>query len=366
VARAADPDPVRNRVREAFERGQVTLLKELAASDEIDRLPPSTVGLLAYALAHFDARASVVEMLLRAQQQHPDHLWTNLALAESLSAEPATGEEAAGFLRAALACRPHSIIIRYFLGGALQQQGRPRQATAVFRHAVRLQPDSPWAHLLLGNALLCECRMPEALAEFRRAVQLNARLDAPAPPEPTDASWFRQVQRWVQLDDRLPAVLGGEAQPRDAAERAEYAFVCRFHELEATSAKWYGEAFARRPDLVKQHRWDAAWAAILAGLGKGRDVGGLDERERARLRGQTRVWLREELDAWRQRLRTEPAKSRTELLYRINIWLTDPDLVGVRDEEPLGWLPEAERGEWEKLWRDLRELRALARSTKQH
>jgi serine/threonine protein kinase len=363
VARAADPDPMRNRVRDAVEHERATPMKELAASDEIDHLPPSTLVLLAYALIHFDARPSAVEMLRRAQQQHPDDVWTNLVLADCLSREPATSGEAVGFLRAALVGRPHSVIIRFFLGNALQQQGKPRQALDVFRRAAQLQPDSPWTHLLLGDALLCTDELSEALAEFRRAVRLNARFDAPPPPEP-DASWFRQVERWVELDDKLPVVLRGEAQPRDAAERAAYAFVCRLRGLEATSARWYGEAFALQPKLAQQNRYFAAWAAVLAGTGKGKDASGLGEGEKARLRGQARVWLRDELDAWRQRLGKESAQSRTEVFLRINCWLTDPDLGCLRDADSLGQLPEAERAEWEKLWRDFRELGASARSTK--
>jgi hypothetical protein len=127
----------------------------------------------------------------------------------------------------------------------------------------------------------------------------------------------------------------------------------------------YGEAFGLQPDLTREHRYYAAWAAVLAGTGKGKDAGGLEEGERARLRGQARVWLRDELDAWRQQLRKEPTRSRAEVLPRINCWLKDPDLACVRDPEALGRLPPGERGEWEQLWRDLRQLLTIPPSTKE-
>src|SRR5262249_46964375 len=111
VARAADQDLARNRVREAFERGERAYLQKLAASDEIDRFPPSTVILLVSALAHAAARESAVKVLRKAQRQHPDDVWTNMALAELLSLEPATKGEGIGFYRAALACRPGSFAI---------------------------------------------------------------------------------------------------------------------------------------------------------------------------------------------------------------------------------------------------------------
>jgi tetratricopeptide (TPR) repeat protein len=361
VARAADPDPARNRLREAFERGERAYLKKLAASDEIDRFPPSTVLLLVSALADADAPESALAVLRKAQRQHPDDVWTNMALAEILSVEPATRGEGIGFYRAALACRPGSFAIHFILGHALQQHGKPRQAAEVFRRATQLKPDSLWAHMLLGANLACLNELPEALAAFRRAVQLKPRFD---PATRQDASGFREAECLVELDDRLPAVLRGESQPRDAAERAGFAVVCRFHRLDAASARLFGEAFTLQPDLAKEHRYYAAWAAALAGTGQARDAGGLGERERARLRGQARVWLRAELEAWRQRLGKEQAEARAEVLQRINCWLCDADLACLRDPAPLGRLSAAERGDWEKLWRDLRELRASAQSTK--
>src|SRR5262249_776666 len=150
-------------------------------------------------------------------------------LAEGLREDDATRGEAIGFCRAALAARPHSMSIRFFLADALQQQGKVRQAVEVLREATRLQPDSPWAHLLLGYALAGADNLPEALAELRRAVQLKPRLGAATQQ---DADEFRQAERLVELYDKLPAVLRGDVQPRDAAERAEYADACRFRELE--------------------------------------------------------------------------------------------------------------------------------------
>src|SRR5262249_50844614 len=216
--------------REAFEHGERAYLKKLAASDEIDNFPPSTVILLVSALAHADAKESALEALRKAQRQHPADVWLNLALAEGLALEPATRAEAIGFYRAALACRPDSFAIHFILGHALQEQGKPRQAADLFRRATQLRPDSAWAHLLLGGALVRLDKLPEALAEFRRAVQLKPRSDPPTLP---DAGGLRGPERLVELDDRLPAVLRPGSQPRDAAECARFAPVCRFPRLEA-------------------------------------------------------------------------------------------------------------------------------------
>src|SRR5262249_56456337 len=140
-------------------------------------------------------------------------------------------------------------------------------------------------------------------------VQLKPR----DPPKESDRDWFREPARLVELDDKLPAILRGETQPRDAAERAEFGLVCRFRELNAASARLYAQALDLQPDLATEHRYDAAWAAVLAGIGQGKDAGDLDEGEKARLRGRALVWLRGELDVWRQRLAKEPVEGQAQI-----------------------------------------------------
>jgi tetratricopeptide (TPR) repeat protein len=304
--------------------------------------------------------AIAVEMLREAQRLHPNDVWANLALGEALSHKPESRGEAIGFCRAALACRPNSFAIHVFLGHTLKEHGRPRQAAAVLRRAAELKPNSYRVHLLLGDVLVDLEKGPQALAEYRQAVQLIPTIG----PNKQEADWFRQIQLLVEADDRLPAVLRREIQPRDASDRVELAFVCRLRKLEAASARLYGEAFDMQPDLAKQNRYYAAWAAVLAGIGQGKDAGALDEPEKARLRLKALGWLRDELVVWRERLVKGPAEARAEALQRIGCWLGDPDLACLRDPGPLGQLANAERGDWAKLWRDLRELRASAQSTK--
>ena len=40
----------------------------------------------------------------------------------------------------------------------------------------------------------------------------------------------------------------------------------------------------------------------------------------------------------------------------LNHWKKDPDLAGVRDDEELAKLPEAEREAWKTLWADVAAL----------
>jgi hypothetical protein len=81
---------------------------------------------------------------------------------------------------------------------------------------------------------------------------------------------------------------------------------------------------------------------------KGVDAARLDEKEKARLRGQALAWLRADLVVL--------AKSKDEsgrLWSILDICLFRPEFSCVRDELSLAKPPEAERQAWQKLWADV-------------
>src|SRR5436190_396833 len=71
AARAADPDPWRNRVREAWERGERKALSDLTKSAPFDRLHPCDVLLLE---ANLDTLQAVA-VLREAQRRRPGDFW---------------------------------------------------------------------------------------------------------------------------------------------------------------------------------------------------------------------------------------------------------------------------------------------------
>jgi serine/threonine-protein kinase len=173
----------------------------------------------------------------------------------------------------------------------------------------------------------------------------------------------------VELDGQLPAILKGEGQPRDAAERLALAFICGTpaRKLYVAAALFYADAFAAEPrladDLRSAHRYNAACAAALAGCGQGKDNGTIDDQERARLRRQALDWLHADLGAWRKLLEKDPDKARSDVAKTMQHWLADPDFAGVRGEAALGKLPEAERPPWQKLWEEVEALKRRAAGT---
>jgi tetratricopeptide (TPR) repeat protein/serine/threonine protein kinase len=170
VARAADPDPWRNRLRTALDGRQRKGLEELAAAAKQD-LPSSTAILLASALRPTAPEAALA-VLFKAQRKHPDDLWLNHELAYHLqNATPARLEDAVRFYTAALALRPQSSAIQVNLGAALRGQGKLAEAVEAYRSAINHQPDSAMAYYNLGNALQAQGKLTEAIEAWRTAIK---------------------------------------------------------------------------------------------------------------------------------------------------------------------------------------------------
>jgi tetratricopeptide (TPR) repeat protein/serine/threonine protein kinase len=208
IARAADSDEWRNRLRDAWSaedpritaRGKANVLAKLAASARDRELPPSTLLLLA---------KGDLALLRNAQQRYPGDFWIVYDLANTLRHSndirpwgeyyqeprgPAASGGVAGqwvhpqhgpqpwddvvrFYTAALALRPDSRPVMIHLGNALCNKGRPEEALAHYRKAIDLGPNNFLANLAyisLGNALYQLGRLDEAIASYRKVLELES------------------------------------------------------------------------------------------------------------------------------------------------------------------------------------------------
>jgi tetratricopeptide (TPR) repeat protein len=186
AARLADPDPWRNRLRDALDKKgdeRKAALTELAASAAADNLPPRTIYLLAGALNGSDAGHRAVGPLRAAQRRHPDDFWINFMLGDCLfmmhSPHP---DEAIRYFTVALALRPESAIAHARLGAALSEdnlqngKGLQDEAIAHLREAVRLNPSDTWPHVSLGIALGNYGLEDKAIESTKEAIRLNPNL----------------------------------------------------------------------------------------------------------------------------------------------------------------------------------------------
>jgi eukaryotic-like serine/threonine-protein kinase len=181
VARRADPDEWRNRVRDVLERPDRQVLLALAAQAERSlatlaegtALPP-TLQPLGEALIVAGETSRAVKLLRHAQQRYPGDFWLNQQLASLLlRAQPPEASEAVGYYRAALASRPNSPWVYSDLGNALAQQKNFDEAAAAYREAIRLKKDFPGAHNNLAITLAQQNKLDAAVVEFREAIRLD-------------------------------------------------------------------------------------------------------------------------------------------------------------------------------------------------
>jgi eukaryotic-like serine/threonine-protein kinase len=170
----------------------------------------------------------------------------------------------------------------------------------------------------------------------------------------------------ARLNDQLPSLLAGRARPKDIRAELSLASLCRqpYKALYAASARWYTDAFTAQPKLADnlnaRYRYNAACAAALAGCGKGKDAEKLSPADRAHWRQQALAWLQADLKAYRQIMDKSAAKAGPQIAQRLQHWLEDTDLAGIRDSDALLHLPQPERGAWQKLWQDVEDLRQRA------
>ncbi len=247
------------------------------------------------------------------------------------------------------------------LGNALKEKGRLDEAIAEYRQAIRLQPNEALAHCNLGQSLMQKGLYRQAVDELRRGHELGSR--SPRWSQPS-ARWVQNAEVLADLDARLPALLEGKEQAKDAGECLTLARICQepHKKLYAAATRWYREAFAVQPASVPRNRYNAARAAALAGCGQGRDAPDLTEDQRARLRHQALDWLRADLEAFRSLLTKDSEKPRSDIARRLQHWQGDSDFAGVRGSKALDKLPESERTEWQWFWKEVESLRQRATS----
>jgi hypothetical protein len=109
-------------------------------------------------------------------------------------------------------------------------------------------------------------------------------------------------------------------------------------------------------DLTNHHRYNAACLAVLAAVGKDKELPTIETAEWGRLTGLAMKWLRADLAQMTAQAK-EPKRQR-----QVGEWLThwkkDADLAPVRDTAALAAMPTADRKTWQALWRDVDALLA--------
>ncbi|HMF12630.1 MAG TPA: tetratricopeptide repeat protein, partial [Gemmataceae bacterium] len=212
IARAADPDPWRNKFRDAWEREDRPGLQRLAETVAVNELPPATMLLLGNALIEQGARETGTNLLREAQQRYPGDLWLNDALAaiSRWGSQPPRDDDALRYYTAALAVRPGNYRLhlavaellrsqrsfdaaaiaysrtielnpmhanaRYERGWIYRQQGFNDKALADYTATIALAPQFAEAWTNRGEIYLTREFYDQALSDFSRAIELKPTL----------------------------------------------------------------------------------------------------------------------------------------------------------------------------------------------
>jgi tetratricopeptide (TPR) repeat protein len=182
IARAADPDGWRTKVRDALARDDRKALMALASSGAAERLLPWTLSAVGRALRGRDSLKSAEVMLRKAQQLYPDDFWINFILAQIIrEAKDALGkairaDDSISFGRVCVALRPQSAWAHNNLGAFLSDKGDVDGAIAEYREAIRIKPDFPIAYSNLGKGLRDKGLVDEAFAACKTAIRIQPDL----------------------------------------------------------------------------------------------------------------------------------------------------------------------------------------------
>jgi serine/threonine-protein kinase len=317
VARKADPDPARDRLRQPELWQDSGGLAPLARELSVAELSPQ----LATALGRV-ARLSgeeVVALLTAAHARFPQDFWINLQLGVALFAAERR-DEALGYFRAALALRPETSAAHDDLGVALLTLGRTDEAVGHFQQARRLDPKDASACRNLGTALRARGQLAEAVDCFRQALRLNPRY---ARAHYSLGLTLRDKGRLEEAIDHLQQAV--RLDPRNVWAQNNL------------SMCWYAAACA------------GAQAAAGPGPGDARPC----EPARTALRRQALNWLRADLALRPRLLQAGKVVGRP-----LSSWQTDPALASVRDRTALAKMPDDEGEQWQRLWADVAALSA--------
>jgi serine/threonine-protein kinase len=304
------------------------------------------LGAALYLKGRLDDAINHCQEAIRLDPKGSARAHTTLGAALNAKGRP---DDAIGQFQVAIRLDPQLALAHSSLGIVLRDKGRLDDAIDHFREAVRLDAKSAGTHIDLGNALRRKGRLVEAIDHLQEAVRLDPK--SPVPHTNLGAALVQKgrldeamnhYEQAVRLDAKLvPAHFNLGLVLRDKGRLDE-------------AIGHFQEVVGLDPNLAVARRWlftcryDAACAAVRAATGDGARQPRLDEAERVGLRRRALDWLRANIE-----LTTELFKGGNAVDWSLSAWQTDPALAGVRDQDALAKLPNAEREQWQRLWADV-------------
>jgi tetratricopeptide (TPR) repeat protein len=381
VARGADPDGARDRLRQPDLWLDAARLTRVAKELRVDELSPQ----LASALGRVSRQSGgeAVALLTAAQKRFPQDFRVNFELAWQLN-QQGRWDEALGYFRSALALRPDSSAAYNGLGEVLRSMRRGDEAIEPLKQALRLDPRNMVAHYNLALVFHATGRLDEAIDHFQQALSIDpesgalhnnvgmalrarGRLDEAIEhlresvrikPNSADGqvNLGRALHETGRTDEAVSHVQESvRLDPKNALAQGDLAFLLRAKGRLAEAIDHLQQAVALQSSLSTQirdrlvaYRYEAACANIRTGEGQGSKDARRGEPERAEKRRQALNWLRANLE-----LAASLRNDGEVLAWSLSTWLSDPALTSVRDPAALAKLPNVEHEPWQRFWTDV-------------
>jgi tetratricopeptide (TPR) repeat protein/tRNA A-37 threonylcarbamoyl transferase component Bud32 len=192
VARRADPDAWRNRVREALLERDRPALEKLAEAVPLREVPPATAFLLGFALKDLGNLDKAMAVLREAHRHHPDDFWLNDTLGGFYcGCNPPRYDDAVRYLQAAVVLRPRSWYAHYELARTLERKGAHEEAKAEVAKVmeIEVERENAWEWNARGDFYRHFHEYAKAIAHYTRAIELK--------PDYAEAWWDRA---WAYCD----------------------------------------------------------------------------------------------------------------------------------------------------------------------
>jgi serine/threonine-protein kinase len=167
IARKADPDPWRDRLRDAQVWDDAATLQQLEGEVRVREQSPHILTALAH-LLHAQGK-DPAPLLRRAVASYPRDFWLYYDL--GIYATDETMKIV--WFQAALVVRPESSPARLNLGAILHARGDAAAALAHYEQILEANPTYANVHYNLAIVLKAEKKLDEAIAHYRKAIQCN-------------------------------------------------------------------------------------------------------------------------------------------------------------------------------------------------
>jgi serine/threonine-protein kinase len=378
VARAADPDRWRDRVRDLRHWSSDDELEALLRNADVSTQSITLMLILTDVVS--ERGRNVLPFYRKLQAAHPGDFWVNFKLAELLDSR--NDPDSIGFYRAALAAQSDAVAALVNLGIALARSHRDEEAMECWLSALHLAPQSPLvhntlataglhmgdldfaiehstaaiavspdlgvAHGVLARALVARAQYDDAAPHIKRALELlPERHPHRALVEETKAL----LEHGEEMASKADQVADRTLVVADGPETLEFAEILRLRGQFAVSVRLYEEAFRLAPALAENplsgNRFDAACAAVQT-CALEREDG-----KKTALSDQALQWIREDLAAWNRRLESGNAPLRASAVRALKRWRTESQLAAVRDAAAVSGLSATTEDGWRALWRDV-------------